>query len=55
MRESRSLPGLSVQHTENNRVTECGESRTGEQTKDAKNELNAKQIRDAGGFGEPLL
>lgn len=55
MRESRSLPGLSVQHTENNRVTEYGESRTGEPIKDAKNELNAKQIERQEGIWQRTL
>jgi hypothetical protein len=55
MRESRSLPGLSVQHTENNRVTECGESCTGEQIKDRKNELNAKQIERQEGIWQRTL
>jgi hypothetical protein len=40
-------PGLSAQHTaasRNNRLTECGESCTGDQIKEGKNELHAKQI-----------
>jgi hypothetical protein len=40
------LLGLSVQHTaarRNNRVTECGESCTGDQIKDRQSGLNAKR------------
>ena len=51
------LPGASLQHTaarRNNRLTECGESCTGDQIKGGENELDAKQIRDAGGIWQRI-